>query len=181
MANPVLWTDPSGRCLDIEGDGFCDYPETARGELAFEPKRSGVIGLRSTVNVCILCGDCFEDIPSAEIIGTMAMLQKVDNRAVQSYRIFWNELDKKWLEPDGRLRDDVLIALIMAEFSNINRGEKAYREAREAVANQYHTPDDNAGRPVPVKSYSNGCHGSCDSVFEQVRWIGDIEALRDYS
>ena len=77
------------------------------------------------------------------------------------------QLGTDWLELDGRIKDEVLIALIIQEFRTYDPGTKPYEESLEAVSNQYHN-----------SSYLYGCQGSCDTIAEQLNWMQDIQAFR---
>jgi len=183
-SNPINFTDPTGRCLDIDGDAECDFPETAIGELSSEPKRSIDVEVPPWVDICLQCGDCPEgdqSITPEEILQAFDSVTTHLENAAQSYLVIQAQLDDRWLEDDGKLRDYVLIALIMMEFSHYGRWQAVYLESKEALANQYHAMNDNAGHAVPVESYPGGCQGSCGSIAEQVKWASEIQMLRDFN
>ncbi len=165
--NPINYTDPSGMCLVRGLDGKCD-----------PGWRCWLINDPVARAIC-LSNYCIE--PWALVLPLIPE-DNLDEDAVVSYTAILNQLGEEWLEPDGRLRDDVLIALIMMEFSiykGIAGGYNAYLESKEALANQYHVLNANAGHPAPVTIYS-GCQSSCDTMAEQVKWMSEIEALRDF-
>ena len=175
-ANPVLLTDPSGYCLDIEGDAICDYPENMRGEPISEPIIWVSSFLPPWLDICVDCENCYDEIPPSVFFQTLRYLEGIDVRpdTVFSYSFLLHNIGEEWQERDGRLRDDVLIALIMMEFSNIEKGHPAYKESKEALSNQYHSPFKG-----PVSIYPKGCQGDCSSMVEQIIWISDIQLLRD--
>jgi hypothetical protein len=83
--------------------------------------------------------------------------------------------DRQIVDQTGKIRDDILIALIISAefgvFKDMYLG--VYKEALEAVSNQY-----DSGRKIHFSNPGNMlCYGQC-TIETQISWLYDMEGIR---
>jgi RHS repeat-associated protein len=59
--NPIRITDPSGRCLDLDGDGVCDYPQEVEGERQLDGALSRIDAQTREYLSDHICGYCVDE------------------------------------------------------------------------------------------------------------------------
>lgn len=162
VSNPVALADPGGRA-------YCNPQSECRGTGG----ASWLVRGRA-VQYDYLVGSAFEDYPE---VG--ALHDKDYNTVSRVEGALWNyELARRSLflqsgfkpiSRTGMIRDEYFMALmISAEFGSLPSSSPAYKEALEALSNQYRPTIENPG---PMQ-----CFGEC-TLRAQLLWATQMEGL----
>jgi hypothetical protein len=93
---------------------------------------------------------------------------------VELRRILYLLYGLKYVSADGKINDQVLLAIIIrAEFNTVKElgGADLWGESLEALSNQYYSTQGDAQTP---------CKGGC-SLIAQLTWLQTLQGFRDVS
>ena len=176
FANPVRYIDPSGNipCELLPPIDQAGCEEGAGGSSSGPQPPLPPMSLPYCTPRLLAAGEPCMPGPCPGGLGTGGewppiadIPARVTQETVDAFLTLREQLGPNRVVADGRLKDEVLIALIIQEFRNYRGLPKTYGESLEAVSNQYHN-----------HSYLYGCKGSCDTIAEQLNWMQDIQAFR---
>lgn len=186
VLNPVRISDPSGRCLDADLDGWCDYPPAKikpsnhmnGGQTGGSDTVEWALSLRcpegeidpiATKNYEYYIEHAFKAYPAADSIGQAHALETLRNYE-ETRKALFNKYGWTAVDDTGMIHDDVFMALILAsEIGDYRSDEELYEEAVEALSNQYHGE---------TKTYlgAMACYGRC-GLEQQITWATQFEAI----
>ena len=160
--NPVRYVDPTGHltCDDVDDEGKCVNYKQQNNRL---------------YNKLISQGS-FESVPEIEDFeweigfGSISHLKSILDKYELIRRELFISYGYLYVDKNGKIDDQVIMALIISSELAAIRDQPIYSEAIEALSNQYDSAKSPSG---PMQ-----CHHDC-SLTDQILWATQMQAIYD--
>jgi RHS repeat-associated protein len=162
--NPVKYTDPTGHiaCDDMDDKGRCINYEQQNRRLYSKLVSDG--SFESAPDI--------KDIPWEGGFGPISHLEGALNKYEHMRRELFISYGFQYVDENGKIDDKAIMALIISSELAAVRGKSIYKEALEALSNQYFSVKSPSG---PMQ-----CGGNC-SITDQILWTSQMEGIYNRS